>query len=546
MGHTYLRILTLLLVVTALVVTPAVAETPRVHFTNVTETAGIRFRHSFGDDHMSSILEATGSGCAFLDADQDGRIDLYAVSGGWLKGISDDSTGTRHHEAVNRLFHNRGDGTFEDVTRTAGVGDAGYGMGAVAADYDNDGAVDLYVTNYGTNRLLQNRGKGVFADVTSRSGTGDEEWGVGAVWLDQDLDGDLDLFVGNYLEFDPQYRLYYAADAFPGPLAYPGQTDVLYRNDGDGTFVDIAVEAGVAGVGRAMGVASADVDADGWPDLFVANDAMGNFLYRNKGGAFEEVALSSGVAFSTNGDASSSMGADFSDIDGDGDVDLFVPDMAYNNLYLNDGTGWFEDRTAVAGVAEVSGQYVSWHGEFLDVDNDGDRDLFISNGSAHYVEHTQEALLLLHEPLQQSWRYTDVSGDAGPYFRRRVVARGAAAGDYDDDGDLDLFVVHLDQPSTLLRNEATGHHWLQLLLRGTQDNRDGIGAHVRLRTGDLVQSAQRTSGAGYLSQSDPRLHFGLGDNVRVDSLEVRWPGGTTTVLVDVAVDRVILVTQEDR
>ncbi len=539
MEHTCRRILILLLGVV-----PAASQPPAAHFTNVTEASGIRFRHSFGDDNMSSILEATGSGCVFFDADGDGRPDLYAVSGGWLDGISEPEAEARHHTASNRLFHNRGDGTFQDVTQVSGAGDAGYGMGAVAADYDNDGSTDLYVTNYGANRLLRNSGKGDFRDVTDASGTGEAAWSAGATWLDCDLDGDLDLFVGNYLDFDPAYRLYYAADAFPGPLAYPGLTDVLYRNNGDGTFTDIAAAVGVAREGRAMGVATADIDANGWPDLFVANDAMGNFLYRNTRGAFEEVALVSGVAFSTNGDASSSMGADFADIDADGDADLFVPDMAYNNLYVNDGKGWFEDRTAAAGVAEVSGQYVSWHGEFLDVDNDGDRDLFVSNGSAHYVDHTQEALLLLLEPRGTSWRFGDVSGEAGPYFRRRVVARGAATADYDDDGDLDLFVLHLDQPSVLLRNDTTGQHWLRLLLRGTQANRDAIGARVRVWAGDLVQIAERTSGKGYLSQSDARLHFGLGTRARVDSVAVDWPGGGRTVLVDVPADQTLRVTQD--
>ena len=299
-----------------------------VVFTDVTEHAGVAFTHSFGDDDMSSILEATGSGCLFFDYDADGLVDLYAVNGRYLPGISEPEEAP-DLELTNHLFRNIDGARFADVTVAAAVGDTGYGMACIAGDYDNDGATDLYVTNYGANALYHNDGKGAFADVTAVAGVGDTLWGVGTTFLDYDNDGDLDLFVGNYLEFDPEYRLYYAADKFPGPLSYPGQPDVLYRNNGEGSFTIVSAAAGVLNDGRAMGVVAADYDLDGHIDLFVANDAMGNYLYHNRGdGTFEDVALYSGVAFSASGDKSSSMGGDFGDFDNDGDFDLLVPDMA--------------------------------------------------------------------------------------------------------------------------------------------------------------------------------------------------------------------------
>ena len=524
------------------------ADPPRpVTYTDVTQQAGVRFTHTFGDHEMSSILEATGSGCLFFDYDGDGWMDLYAVNGCYLEGISDPPEGGPPPEpAVDHLFRNNRDGTFTDVTGTSGVGDPGYGMGCTAGDYDNDGDQDLYVTNYGRNTLFRNNGDGTFADVTAAAGVGDSLWGVGATFLDYDRDGDLDLYVGNYLEFDPGYRLSYIGDGHPGPLSYPGQRDALYRNEGNGTFTDVTVAAGVLNEGRAMGVVAADYDGDGWPDICVANDAMADFLYHNNGnGTFTDVAVEAGTAFSANGDASSSMGGDFGDFDLDGDPDLFVPDMGFNNLYVNRGDGSFADSTAEAGIAEVSGQYISWHGDFLDYDNDGDLDLFITNGDANHITLTEEALLLANVPTESGGRrYADVSGASGPFFKYRAISRGGAAGDYDSDGDQDLFVLNIDQPSVLLRNDGgNARHWLLIHLRGTRSNRDGIGAQVRVRAGEQVQGTERMAAAGYLSQNDPRLHFGLGQADRVDTVEVRWPSGTVQVLAGVAADQAIEIVE---
>ena len=518
-----------------------------VRFDDVTAASGIRFVHSFGDGEMSSILEATGSGCMFFDYDDDGWMDLYAVNGSYLEGISDppEEEGALD-DLRNQLFHNEGNGTFTDATDRSGVGDPGYGMASIAGDYDNDGHVDVYVTNYGANSLFHNSGDGTFTDVTASAGVGDELWGVGTIFFDYDNDGDLDLYVGNYLEFDPDYRLYYAADLFPGPLAYPGQPDVLFRNEGDGTFVDATEEAGVVSEARAMGLTAGDYDFDGWMDLYVANDAMGNYLYHNNGdGTFTDIGLEAGVAFSANGDASSSMGGDFGDFDLDGDLDILVPDMAYNNLYVNAGDDFFDDYTAAAGIAEISGQYVSWHGDFLDYDNDSDLDIFISNGDAHRLTNTMEALLLANVPDEQLGRaFEDVSRQSGDFFSLRCISRGTAAGDYDNDGDLDLFVLNLDQPSILLRNEGgNAGNWLMLRLRGTTSNRDGIGARVTVKLGEKVLLAEAVSGSGYISQNDPRLHFGLGEATRADAITVRWPSGTIQELMDVDAGRVLVVVE---
>jgi len=517
-------------------------------FLEVTKVSGVDFFHSFGDDEMSNIVEATGAGCAFLDYDNDGWMDVYLVNGGLLATVNEGSEGSRHVGVTNRLYRNNEDGTFTDMTEGAGCGDAGYGMGCVVGDVDNDGDDDLYVTNYGRNTLYRNHGDGTFSDVTVAAGVGDTLWSVGCALLDADNDGDLDLYVGNYLEYDAEYRLFYAADRFPGPLAYAGQRDTFYRNHGDGTFAEETEAAGVANSGRAMGVIAGDYNGDGWTDIFVANDAMENYLYRNDGdGAFTDVALEAGVAFSASGDASSSMGGDFGDYDNDGDLDLLVPDMGFNNLYMNRGRDLFEDVTAYVGLAEVSGQYASWAGDFGDFNNDGYLDILLSNGDVHRLD-AMEALMLTNVSWGQGPRvFRDLTDGCGAWFRHKSVGRGMAVGDYDNDGDLDMFILNLDQPSQLVRNEGeTGRHWLMVALAGTQSNRDGIGARVIVRAGDLTLIEEKRSATGYLSQNDPRLHFGLGRQSRVDEIEVRWPGGTVQRLSDVAVDQVITIVETER
>jgi enediyne biosynthesis protein E4 len=522
------------------------ADTPSPTFTDVTKEANIDFVHCFGDKVISSILEATGSGCAFLDYDQDGFIDLFVVSGGYLEGISDPESTCKDKKPTDRLFRNRGDGTFEDVTEKAGVGGTGYGMGAAVGDYNNNGYPDIFVTNYEKNILYRNNGDGTFTDVTEQAGVGKSLWSVGAVWFDYDRDGYLDLFVGNYLDFDPEYRLYYEADVYPGPLAYPGQPDFLYRNNGDGTFTNVSEKAGITKIGRAMGVLAADYNDDGWPDIFVANDAMENYLYRNKGdGTFEEVALESGVAFGQHGNSAASMGGDFGDFDGDGKLDLLVPDMTFNALYKNLGDGLFDDVSGSIGVGAASAQFWSWGGDFLDYDNDGRLDILIVNGDGHRLSEKQEHLLMRNTLVNGQRIFVDASRQAGEYFDIPTVARGLCVGDYDNDGDLDFFVLNIDGPSNLLRNDGGNrNNWLNIRLVGTKSNRDGVGARVVVRSGDLVQTEEKQSASSYLSQNDPRLHFGFGKRDKIDEIVIRWPSGIIQKLTDVKVNQFLTVVEQ--
>ncbi|MDX1674433.1 MAG: CRTAC1 family protein [Longimicrobiales bacterium] len=514
---------------------------PGAVFVDATEYEGIDFVHTMGDDELSNIVETVGSGAAFLDFDGDGRLDLYVVNASHVEGINEGEPVRAGHGS--RLYRNTGAG-FVDVTDRAGVANrSGYGMGVAVGDYDNDGDPDLYVCNYGLNRLYRNDGDGTFTEVAERAGVagspGDNT--VGAVWLDYDNDGLLDLYAGNYLEYDPEYGYYYAPDGFPPPMAYNGQPDRLYRNRGDGTFEDVTEAAGVFRPdGRMMGVAATDYDGDGWVDLYVSNDAMEDFLFHNEGGeAFTEVGFRAGVAFSIGGEETSSMAVDFGDYDGDGLLDLFVSDIHYSALYRNDGDGFFTDVTVAAGVAEPSGQYDGWGAAFVDYDNDGDLDIFKANGGMNHLYGHEDQLF----ENDGTGRYTDVSLERGRYFERELVGRGAAFGDYDSDGDIDVFVVNLHDRPVLLRNDAASGSWIQLLLQGTRSNRDGVGARVTVVANGRTQVAEKKSASGYLSTNDPRLHFGLGTADTVDRIEIRWPSGANQVLESVPAQQVLRVTE---
>ena len=525
--------------------TAVAADQPTLpQFVDVTASAGISFVHSIGDDELSNIVESSGAGCVFFDYDNDGDLDIYLVNGRYLETVS--SARGRHlaGKLKNALYRNNGDATFTDVTEKAGVGDTGFGMAAVAADYDNDGDRDLFVTNYGRDSLYLNNGDGTFTDVTQKAGVGSELWSLGASFFDFDRDGLLDLYVGGYLVFDPEYRNFYAAEAFPGPLSYRGQKDILYRNKGDGTFEDVTRAAGVYSTkGRAMGVAACDIDDDGDEDLYVANDGMENYLYRNHGnGTFEEIALRTGTAFGQNGEATSAMGPEFGDFDGDGLIDLLVPDMGYGCLYRNTGKGFFEEKSAEMGIAAVLGQYTSWSGNFLDYDHDSVLDVFIVNGDAHHLEPEEDTLFR----GKGGRSFVDVSGASGPAFKLKAVGRGSAAGDLDDDGDLDLLVLNLNGPARLYRNDGGNRgNWIMVRTVGTASNRDGIGARVRVKSGATTQVRDIRSSSGYLSQGDFRAHFGVGKSKKVDRIEVRWPSGRTSTLDNVKVNQVITVTEPE-
>jgi len=511
-------------------------------FTDVTDEAGIRFTHSFGDHDLTNIVEGTGAGATFFDYDGDGFLDIYFVNGAWQKSVNDNRGRDLQGKLTNVLYRNRGDGTFEDVTAKAGVGHRGYGFGSSAADYDGDGDVDLYVLNYGPNVLYRNDGDGSFSDATAKAGLVSPRWSLSAPWLDYDNDGDLDLYVANYLDYDDgKFRSYYAAAGYPGPLSYRGQADALYRNNGDGTFTDVTEKVGVHKPnGRAMSAVAADINNDGYPDIVVANDAMENYYFQNDGeGAFVNRAPLAGLAYGEHGQGVSSMGPTIGDVDGNGRLDLFIPDMSYSSLMLNKGE-YFVDHTTTSRLAVICGQYTGWGGILFDYDNDRDLDLFVSNGNAHH-EYTEEDVLAVNDG---AGRYTDVASTAGAFFKKKYVGRGSTWADYDNDGDLDLLVVNLNDRARLLRNDGGNrNHWLQVVVKRAGGKSEAIGARVTVSVGGVRQFRDVVGVMGYLSQGDARAHFGLGAAKKADWLEIRWPDRSVLRIKDVAADRRLTLTQ---
>jgi hypothetical protein len=514
-------------------------------YEDATDKANLHFRHSFGEQKLSSILEATGSGCVWFDYNNDGLLDLYVLSGRYLEGVTNHSK-PDGVDATNHLYRNNGDGTFTDVTAQARVAGKGFAMGVTVGDYDNDGFEDIYVTNWNSAILYHNNGDGTFTDVTEKAGVQNNHFGVGAAFLDYDRDGRLDLFVGNYLKFDPNAKKpYYPADAFAGPLDYEGDANRLFHNNGDGTFTDVSEKADIANpAGRAMGVTVGDYDNDGWPDIYIANDTMESYLYHNNhDGTFTNVALDQGVAYGTNGDTPSAMGPIFADYTNDGALDLFVSDMRYHRLFHNSlKEGFFIDTTLESGIAQMSGQYVGWGDAILDFDNDGWKDVFVVNGGLHWLVPMEDSLLRNNG----NGTFTDVSAEAGPYFQTKSVGRGGCFADYDNDGWLDAFIVVLGGRGILVHAKPPAgprNHWLTLKLVGTVSNRDGFGARVEATAGDLHQVVENVPQSGYLSQNDPRPHFGLGPHAEVDVLTIRWPSGAVQTLNHVKADQILTVTE---
>ena len=520
---------------------PVVPSPNDEYFQEISESIGLRFRHSIGDDELTNIIESSCGGAAFLDYDRDGYIDIYVTSGTWVEKLSH---GERPAEMpTNKLFRNRGDGTFEDVTKRANAAGEWYTMGVSVGDYDNDGYPDLFLSCYGPNVLLHNEGNGTFKDVTKKAGVaGKHECSVGSVWVDYNNDGLLDLYVGNYLTFDPEYKYYYAPDGFPGPMAYEAEKDYLYRNNGDGTFTDVTEEAGIIDAdGRAMGVGAFDYDDDGFIDIYVANDHTMNYLWHNEGGkTFTDKGIYSGTAFSQAGEATVSMSVDFSDFNNDGLIDMFLSDDTYSSLYKNIGGGVFIDQANASGIAMQTAQFVSWSSCFFDYDNDGDQDIFMTNGALKHL-YGQEDQLFENDG---SGNFKDISGKLGSYFFEEHVGRGACLGDYDNDGDIDIFIVNLNDRGIFLRNnKGNSGNWIILNFTGTKSNRDAVGVKVKIEYGGKYQIAQKRSTAGYLSQNDPRLHFGLGNSEMIDKIEIRWPSGTFQVLENIKANQIVNIVE---
>jgi len=512
-------------------------------FTDITQKAGIRFVRSFGDVELDNIVEGTGSGACVFDHDGDGKLDIFFPNGRWLKAVASNRGRSLATRLNNALYRNGGDGTFTDVSEKAGVAGKGFGFGCSAADYDGDGDLDLYVLNYGPNELYRNNGDGTFTDVSAVSGLADPRWSLNAAWLDYDRDGRLDVYVCNYLLYDDgKFRAYYPAQGYPGPLSYSGQPSLLYRNNGDGTFADVTAKAGVSNPGgRCMGAVAADLNNDGWIDLYQANDAMENYYYENTGkGTFMEKAVPAGLAFGQHGQGVSSMGPVTGDVNGDGSLDLFIPDMDYGSFLVRKG-GAYVDDVEVSGLAVILGQYTGWGGVLFDADNDGSLDLFVANGNAHH-EYPEDPVLARGDG---KGRFTDVARHSGDYFQRKYVARGATWADFDDDGNLDLLVVDLNGPPHLLRNVGgSGNHWLKIDARLAGGKRLALGSRITLTAGGKTRIQEVAPVNGYLSQGDPRVHFGLGSATKAEKVEIRWPDGRTQIVKDLAADRTHVVVQE--
>jgi enediyne biosynthesis protein E4 len=538
------------------VVHKAVAEKAG-KFVDVTTASGVHFEGQAYHTAKKYLIETMGSGVALFDYDNDGRLDIFFANGAPLTDPT--AAGTIPRKAGprdwNRLYHQRDDGTFEDVTEKAGLAGVSYDMGVSVGDYDNDGYEDLYVTGYGGNHLYHNNGNGTFTDVTEASGTGGSGWSTSAAWVDLDNDGQLDLVVLRYLKWDfgdlwcgehrDGYRMYCHPDLFQ-PIA-----PLVYHNDGNGHFTEVGAKIGLDKPGKGLGIAIADYDRDGHTDIFIANDSMLEFLYHNRGnGTFEEVGLAEEVAVDADGRTYAGMGVDFSDYNNDSLPDLIVSDLANQKyaLYQNNGDGGFTYSSIMSGVAAATLLHSGWGLAFLDYDNDGWKDLIVAQG--HDMDNIQltspqlrykEPPLLMHN---NGKRLVDVSAASGEVFHEAWAGRGLSAGDIWNDGRMDVVVTTNSGPAYILRNELqTPNHWLGIKLVGHKSNRDGIGAEIKVTTSLGTQFVTVSTAGSYLSSSDKRAHFGLGSDATAQSIQIRWPSGTVQALEKIRGDRVLVVDE---
>lgn len=527
-------------------------------FVDVTQEAGIHFKHTNGKTEHKHIIETMGSGTVFFDYDNDGDAELYFVNSGPIPKDKQHARlqGTPPGKAANALYRNDGNGRFTDVTEISGTGDTGYGMAAAAADIDNDGDADLYVANFGQDTLYRNNGDGTFTDITEAAGIDNHSWGIAAVYLDFNLDGHLDIFVVNYLVYDLSMPVetYKGIVGYGHPRRYRGTADVLYRNNGDGTFTNVAAAAGVTNPeeGRGMAAVACDYDNDGFPDIYVTNDTNRNFLYRNNGdGTFTDESLFIGGGYDENGVAEGSMGVDCGDYNGDGWLDLVIANSEKATLYKNEEGFLFSDATVESGLQQPTLPFVGFSPLFLDYDNDGYLDIFCANG------HPQDVIEILqdHETYAQrdqvfrnngDGTYYEVSETAGAYFSETFVGRAAACADYDNDGDMDIVVMNSNQRAVLLRNEGGNrHNWLGIQLVGTRSNRDGIGAKVTIIAGDMTQIAETKSGSSYASGSQVRLLFGVGAHERIERIAITWPSGIRQELAGIEANQIVTISEPE-
>ena len=533
---------------------PAPSAKPIAYFIDEAQKAGLTMHNVFGGvDTKQYIIETTGTGVAIFDYDNDGWPDIFIVNGTTLNPLPAKTPPTNH------LYHNNHDGTFTDVTEKAGLAHGGWGQGVCVGDYDNDGYEDLFVTYYGKNVLYHNNGDGTFTDTSERAGvagTG-KDWGTGCAFLDYDRDGKLDLFVSNYVDFDlktapkPGERaacLWKGVPVMCGPRGLPWSKNILYHNNGDGTFTDVTEKTKIDKTEGhyAFSVSTFDYDDDGWPDIFVACDSTPSILYHNnRDGTFTDVAVIAGAAFNEDGKEQAGMGSTIGDFNGDGRLDIFKTNFSddTSTLYRNNGDGTFDDVTFAAGLG-LHTQYLGWGTMFFDFDNDGWPDLLLVNGHVypevdkqHLGSDYEEPRILYHNDGQG--KFVDISATAGPGITTKSSSRGMAIGDLWNDGELSAVVSNMNElPSLLVNQVRTTNHWVAIKTVGTKSNRDGIGARIRVHAGTRTWVDEVRSGSSYDSNSDMRVHFGLGSAAKIDWVEIRWPSGLTERFEDLAVDKI--------
>jgi hypothetical protein len=519
----------------------------KVIFTDITKKAGIHFNLNFGDKSYKNIMESSGSGITIFDYNNDGLMDLYLMNGTYLEGISDPE-GKIYKNSHNELYKNNGDGTFTEVSKIAGVGGHQWSMAAGAIDLDNDGYKDLYVLNYGPNVFYHNNGNGTFKDITSSLGlagpdtlNGFTKWSIGVSFWDYNHDGRIDAMVGNFMAFDPEYVSPSTPNMMPSPAEYKGQASMLYEQQPDGKFIDVTRKNNLYYPNsKCMGLTVFDYDDDGKIDIFQANDHQLNFLFRNENGTYKEVGVKSGVAANSHGVGTGSMHASIGDIDGDGLIDILVSDLDYGALYHNEGNGIFVDITEESGVAAAMEGKGSWGAQLFDYDNDGDLDIVVANGTAEELI-PQYPLLLENDG---KGHFKNVGMEHGSYFKTKRSGRSLAVWDFDNDGNMDIIISHLDKNGTpvLLRNNGgNGNHWLGLTLAGKGGSE--ISAKVTVTAGAKKQVLVNQFATSYLANNDPRLHFGLGQTKEINLLEISWSDGKKEVYKNIDSDRYITIIE---
>jgi hypothetical protein len=529
--------------------TTLVAQSPTVRLVDVASEAGLDLVNVSGGPSKDFIVDANGNGAGWFDYDNDGDLDALIVNGSTRERFA------KGGDPMVALYQSDGQGRFRNVTEAAGLTRRGWGAGTCIADYDNDGFQDAYVTAFGPDALYRNNGNGTFADVTRRAGVEDNRWSTGCAFADYDHDGDLDMYVATYVRFDEKTIpgrgttgncRFMATDVFCGPTRLPGEADMLYQNNGDGTFTDVSARAGIVDPGYyGFGVVFTDLNDDGWPDIYVANDSVPNFFFRNrKDGTFVEEGLAAGLAVSGDGRAQAGMGVDAGDVNGDGLPDIVVTNFSHdhNTLYENGPPGLFADKSYVTGLAATAGPYLGWGTGFIDLDQDGRLDIFIANGHV-YPEVDKQGLGTRY--LQRKQVFMNAGGklrhattEIGGGLLLERSSRGAAFGDYDNDGDTDILVINMNDRPTLLRNDTvTANHWIGLRLIGTRSNKDGVGARLTVQTGTRRQRTEVRGDGSYISHNDVRARLGLGNATRVDRIEIRWPSGAVDTATALAADR---------